>query len=307
MRKNLQVLVEAVLGPKEARDTHKSYRYNLPNIESGIQVIRSRWPLLHGNNVSEPVFIFSAGWRSGSTFLQRAIQSTGNTLVWGEPYHHAKMIQSLASQLSAFTNTWPLEKYMIDNFVEDLESEWIANLYPPLQNFLCAHISYFEQLFAAPANDLGKKRWGLKEVRLGTDHALYLNWLFPNAKFLFIYRNPYDAYNSYRQWRTWYNSWPDDPVFTPRKFGRMWKRLVDDFLANHHKVRGLLLQYETLHTPETLERLENYLGETLVSFDELKITRGIEVKQARWIPRIDAFFLKREIEPTCSSLGYSCW
>ena len=33
-----------------------------------------------------PVFLFSAGWRSGSTLLQRLITHGGEVMMWGEPF-----------------------------------------------------------------------------------------------------------------------------------------------------------------------------------------------------------------------------
>ena len=36
------------------------------------------------NDSYSPIFIFTTGWRTGSTLLQRLITSSGETLIWGE-------------------------------------------------------------------------------------------------------------------------------------------------------------------------------------------------------------------------------
>lgn len=233
-------------------------------------------------------------------------------LLWGEPYCHNGVIQSLAGQLMAFTQSWPWDEFFADTHegTGDLSKAWIANLYPPLADFMEAHIGYLETLFLKPALAYGKSRWGLKEVRLGIDHARYLQWLFPNAKFVFLIRNPYDAYGSYRKWRRWYRAWPDDPVFTATRFGALWKELATDFVANHGKVGGLLVRYEELRAPETRSRLEHYLGLSLADAASLARVGGTATPKqhsgrGHWIPRLEILLLKRQVAPVSMQLGYS--
>lgn len=310
-KKNLVMLTEALWGTREARERHRQSMLQPIGIHSGLSAIRSHWPDLHSPNQTEPIFIFSAGWRSGSTFLQRWIMTGEKVMVWGEPYRHAALIESLAEQLKAFTPDWPVDDFMIrgDERERDLTQQWVANLYPSPANFMDAHIGYFEKLFRGPALELGKDRWGLKEVTLSVDHARYLRWLFPNAKFLFLCRDPYGAYGSYRKWRSLYRTWPTDPVFTATRYGAIWRDLAADFVANHEDVGGLLLRYEELQTPETKVRLEDYLGFRLAdasSLARIGDRHGPKRTQthAHWMPKLEAFLLKRQVEPVSLQLGY---
>ena len=66
----------------------------------------------------------------------------------------------------------------------DLTLEVVANLYPS-QEFLNAHLAYFDRLLIQPSRRFHKARWGLKEISLTADDACYLRWLLPNARFLF--------------------------------------------------------------------------------------------------------------------------
>lgn len=311
-KKNLALLLEAFRGTRAARNEHSRSLNSPGTIESGLALLRERWPDLQSPDQTSPVFIFSAGWRSGSTFLQRWVMTGKEILVWGEPYCLAGLIPSLSGQLKAFTQSWPEDKFFAASHdrAEDLTKTWVANLYPSLSDFMNAHIGYFEKLFIKPALAAGKDLWGLKEVRLGVEHACYLQWLFPNARFLFLYRNPYHAYGSYRKWRNWYRTWPDEPVFTAARFGAIWKELAADFLQNHHKTGGLLLQYEELRTQATKSRLEDYLGYRLADASSLGRVSGTGAYNraqgsAHWIPKVEAFLLKRQVEPVSLQLGYA--
>jgi hypothetical protein len=309
---HLSLVKEAMFGTLKARRLHARNTATPVSVEAGLAAIARRWPSLASPQTSEPIFILSAGWRCGSTFLQRWLMKDTDTLIWGEPYRYSEPIHMLARQVCAFAHAdWPPDFFFADQYPDDadLTNEFVANLYPSMEEFLGAHLAYFERLFVAPAARFNRARWGLKEVSLTTDDACYLKWLFPNARFLFLYRSPYHAYRSYRQWRTWYRLWPDKPIFTATSFGSWWRELTADFVRNHQKVGGLLLPYETLRTPETRQRLEDYLGMSIADPSSLARVRNLVERDAtgdddRWVPRVERFLLKRAIEPVGTELGY---
>ncbi len=120
------------------------------------------------------------------------------------------------------------------------------------------------QMFSEPARRAGVPRWGIKEVRLGIEHGFYLRWLYPKARFLVLYRNPLDAYRSYSQYgRSWYDTFPDKPVFTPTAFGPHWRRLMEGFLRDAGKLDALLVRYEDLVGERPpLDEIDAHLGIT---------------------------------------------
>ncbi len=311
-RQHWQVLVEGFFGTRRARQQHATNTARPASAEAGIAAIAARWPTLVSPETSAPIFILSAGWRSGSTFLQRWLMRDTDLLVWGEPFRYSEPIHQLAFQVRAFAQPgWPYDFFFADEYDDgsDLTSEFVANLYPSMVEFLEAHLAYFRRLFIEPCARFKRARWGLKEVALTVDDACYLKWLFPQARFLFLYRNPYDAFRSYRQWRNWYRRWPDEPIFTPGRFGQCWKELTTDFVQNHQKVGGLLLRYEQLRTPETRKRLEDYLG--LAIADPLTLPRvrdrvqvDVQGEDDRWVPRLERYLLKRAVEPVSTELAY---
>lgn len=311
--KRWKVFEEAILGRRWARRRHAKYMKTPVSVEAALAAIERRWPDLVGDGTSEPIFILSAGWRSGSTFLQRWLMKSDNILIWGEPYRHAEPIQLLGRQLCAFaSNDWPPSFYFADEYRGDADftQEFVANFYPSMQEFVRGHVAYFQELFIRPAARFNRTRWGLKGVTLTTEDACYLKWLFPRARFLFLYRSPYHAYRSYRRWRGWYKRWPHEPIFTAASFGRWWKHQTTDFVRNHQKVGGLLLPYETLRTRRTRERLEDYLGITMAEPDSLprvrdRIERDVQgARDDRWVPSVEWYLLKRVIEPVATELGY---
>jgi len=231
--------------------------------------------------------------------------TSGGLLVWGEPYRHAAIIDTMARQFLAFTSTWPPDHCFMERFQnQDLTQEWIANLFPGLEHLVASHIAFFERLFDHPAREQRCDRWGLKDIGLNTGHAQYLKWLFPQARFLFLLRNPYETWASYRSLGPWYWTWPDRLIRTPRQFGCMWKELTDDFLANCHRVDGLLIRYEELSEPATRRRIETHLGVRLKDPADLERISHAPAASRR-IPSTERRRLRRAVEPTASRLGYT--
>lgn len=305
---NWRLITEGLFGTAAARALHQAAIASPLTIEAALEVVRRRWPHVGSRDTSAPIFIFSAGWRSGSTFLQRLLMSNPEILIWGEPYRYADVVGAMAEQVKAFTASWPKDSYFIDRHTGtgELKDEWVANLYPAMTDFLESHLAFFERLFVAPAAARGRRHWGFKEVALTVDHACYLRWLYPNAKFIFLYRNPYKAYQSYRRWRSWYRSWPEQPVFTAHTFGSFWRELTADFTANSGKVGGLLIKYEDLRSHDTWRRLEEHLAMTLADPASLSRVDGSGGPGASsYVPRLERYLLRRQVEPLGSSLGYS--
>jgi hypothetical protein len=273
-----------------------------------MQQLQTLCPVDATNDDKAPIFLLSAGWRSGSTLLQRLIMSDPRVLIWGEPYDECGLIQAIAGSMKAFRPGWPPQEYFYDGTPPDrLTGEWIANLFPSLEDWRKGQRALFDTTFAEPAKRAGAERWGIKEVRFTAEHCAYLRWLYPKAKFVFLYRNPLDAYRSYcRYGRSWYDTFPDRPVFTPIAFGTHWRKLMQGFLKDAKALDALIIRYEDLvagHTP--LDKLENYLG-IAIDRNVLKARvgtseRGGEKGQANALER---WLLRRAVAPVAEKMGY---
>lgn len=298
----------AFKGPLYARRSHTLALKSNPGIMSGLAELQEMSPI--DDLDDEPVFLLSAGWRSGSTLLQRLVMSDSRVFIWGEPYDECGMIQMLAESVKAFRSGWPPEEYFYDGRAStQLTEEWIANLFPSLADWKNAQRSLFNVMFSEPAKRSGAERWGIKEVRFTSEHCAYLRWLYPRAKFVFLYRNPMDAYRSYcRYGRSWYNTFPDTPIFTPTQFGNHWHRLMEGFLKDTKTLGALLLKYEDLVSESTaLDELDRYLGiDVDRSLLRQKVGSSERSGKKVQVNALERWLLSRAVHPLAQRLGYDC-
>jgi hypothetical protein len=251
-----------------------------------------------------PVFVFAAMWRSGSTLLQRVVASSGEVLVWGEPYADSGLVQRLGKTLQVFSPIWP-ERHFIrmgaDLAPAKLTVENTENLYPHPRALVAAHLAFYDTLFAAPAREAGYPRWGLKETRLGGDDARYLRLLYPSARFLYLVRDPVDVWASYRRWAGWYLDWPEGQVRTPQAFARGWSRLASSFTASSDEIGALVVRYEDLvDDPSTVDRVAEHVG---VSLDRTALDHPTHSSRSP-VPAAEVAVVRALTRDAAAAFGY---
>ena len=120
---------------------------------------------------------------------------------------------------------------------------WFTTLgFPDVKDLKFVRYVYGSSTTGGPA----EARWGFKEVRLSAEDALYLCLLFPRAKFVFLVRDPLDAYASYKVWRSWYLRWPEDQVRTAWAYAGLWADLAGGFLDQVAGLDWIVIRYEDL-------------------------------------------------------------
>lgn len=292
------------------------------SVGAGLASLRQRFGALTdatpGIGDDRPVFVLGAGWRTGSTLLQRLLVSDPSLLMWGEPYDHSAPIRRLAEMVVPFDDRWPPHRSIVNDAADMAADRWIANRYPHPLDFLGAHRCFLDRLFAEPARRLGFERWGIKTVRLGGEHATYLRALYPGARIVFLVRNPYDSFLSYRllhdvrkesYW--WYYRWPDLQVSSAAQFGLVWRQLVSSFCEVAHDLDALLLSFESLATGDGVDELARFVGAE-VQMQVLADRVGASTEQRRKPTEDQAnltieeiWQLRDNVDPLARDLGYT--
>lgn len=306
--------LRALLGPRAAWGLASGARRQSRDLPARLQDAFDRVSPETRFPDEQPVFLFSAGWRSGSTLLQRMImENNEDILIWGEPFDHSNIHDSLVDQFRAFNRYWPPDAYFISRMdLKNPSDSWVANLYPDIDHLMEAHRSFYRTLFAEPTLRAGRKNWGFKEVRLTIDHATYLRALYPRCKIILLYRNPLDAYHSYRKWRGGaFRTWPKRHISTPYAFGNNWAEITRGYLIGHKAVDALLIRYEDLDNAADVERLQAYLGWAVPCSSAMRripdrhSDRSPATPKTTKLPTIDRVLLKLATGSVLGDAGYS--
>lgn len=249
-----------------------------------------------------PVFVLSAGWRSGSTLIQRLVQSSRRIHLWGEPYDHVGLVQSLLKLACCDDVVRPPAHFLLNGDQDPFEDRWLANTWPTVPQWFEAQRTFLQATLKVPERAIGAQ-WGLKEVRYSIKHARFLQMLFPRARFVLLVRHPRDTWNSYREAREWFWEWPNRQIRTLFAFGTMWSTLARSFRTEHQHLRNVeTFRYEDLGDQGSLDRLERLLT--------FKINRSLLTKRIGGSQRrsrytfLEGHRLRRAVRQELSEWGY---
>jgi hypothetical protein len=255
-----------------------------------------------------PIFLLATGWRSGSTLLQRVLVTDPDLLLWGEPLGEMTIISRITEMVGHFISERNLGLWKKQDAAGSsvLSESWIANLYPSRDDFRMALRSLFDRWLGHAARERRFARWGFKEVRMGASEASFLHWLYPNAKFIFLSRHPYDCYRSLADsgWGEVYDRYPETPVDSAVSFANHWNRLVLSWSELPAGFPCTYIKYEDLISGKVdFRKLELWLGIAIREGGALSAAVGgtSTRSQLSWYERM---IIAREAGAGMRSLGY---
>ncbi len=257
-----------------------------------------------------PIFVLAATWRSGSTLLQRLLLSSGDVMMWGEPWNRCDLVPRLRESLRPLDDSWPAPGNVVDELEAGdrldgsaLHELMVPDLYPERVDLLASHRALFDRLYADPAAARGYGRWGLKETRLSADDARYLHALYPNARVVFVHRDPYASWSSYVALRAQgYSRWPDEPIVSPRDFGLLWADRVAGYLDYPSELPHMVVRYESLvEDPTVLTELGAFCG---LEPDSSTLDRKVGRSHGARLPSSSAARIEKAVGSLAIDLGY---
>ena len=257
-----------------------------------------------------PIFLLSAGMRTGSTLLQRILVTDPRLLIWGEPMGEMNITARLAQILTdlvspPFLESW---RHQPSPTWPELAKSWIAHLNPAARNFRLGLRSLFDTWLGKPARQNGFARWGFKEVRLDASAAVLLQWLYPEAKFILLVRHPFDCYRSFAD-TGWENpsfvQFPDYVVNSAASFAREWNRIATSWSELPADFPSRLIKYEDLTSGSfDFRALESWLGLKLNESEALSKKVG-RTAFRKGLHHYERWIVSREAAPGMRLLGYS--
>jgi len=262
-----------------------------------------------GEDLEAPIFLLSTGWRAGSTLLQRVLVTDPDLLLWGEPLAEMSLVSRLTEMVSLSISDRNLALWKRQPALKSvpLAETWIANLYPSAEDFRSALRAVFDRWLCKPARDEGFARWGFKEVRMGAAEAVFLNWIYPNAKFLVISRHPYDCYRSLADsgWGHVYDRYPNVIVDSAAAFAWHWNRIAVSWFELSSEFPLKRIKFEDMIAGRVdFRELESWLGIKINETAALSASVGKTATRAtlNWYERL---IISHEAAPGMCALGYS--
>lgn len=207
--------------------------------------------------IETPVFVFGCCQRTGSTLVQRLLNSNGQMTIWGEHDGYLSELLNGYYRLMAWKKA---NSQSVEEFFSMSEQFFMPNAITGQHEIRQSFTNHIKGLFPIPLQRASAHRWGFKEVRYTAEVALFLQELFPGASFIHVVRRAEDCFRSMRELeRTgdWQQSWTEEAMLN-------WIKINQSFLSASSQLnRYQLLRYEDLNGPHAsahVERLELFLG-----------------------------------------------
>jgi len=205
---------------------------------------------LEGAASAPPVFVVAPARRCGTTLLQRALNSSGNAIIYGENFVFLEVYPAI---LPGIEDNLPLRKARTRDVRRkvlggkyDIDASAMFPDYLGYVRVMRAHLDRIAEYYRAQSLDAGRPVWGLKhQIRQAESFAAFMRYL-PNARYLFVYRNIFDVASSDRA--RFPRDYPDVQSFV--RLGRNWAQNMD-FMRSVRTANVLHLEYDDINKDVT--------------------------------------------------------
>lgn len=246
-----------------------------------------------------PVFVLGCTFRSGTTFVQRLLISTGQVFVWGENVGIVEELERIVRKLDSWSGISAGQR---EDFAQTGTDSWIANLNPPGKDpALRAVRAFFDAYYGAPSAQRGVPRWGFKEVRDTGRAARFLLEVCPDARVVLLVRHPRAVLASMAT-SAWYAH-----AGSAQGIAQAWIDNVRAFLDLRDPRAGLFRLEDFGTQPEpTLARLAALVEIDRLAFDVgvlSSVVRG-STREPQLGPEERAALADPQLRPLVAALGY---
>ena len=215
-------------------------------------------PLRFRSSGSEaPIFVLGCSQRTGTTALQRLLNSHRQVLIWGEHDGYLNRLHEGYISLMAWKAAHPASPA---EFLSLSRAYFMPNVIPDKAVLRTSFLEHVRSLFPTPGDRDPDCRWGFKEVRYNAYLALFLQELFPNACFIHVVRHIENCLVSMRKLeaaKLWQSQWTADAL-------RNWIDVNRSFVDARHQLNNyFLVRHEDLRGPssnEIVANIERFLG-----------------------------------------------
>lgn len=199
------------------------------------------------------IIISAVTHRSGSTLLQRIINSRKENLIWGEHQGVVSDYLDIYKKVRNYSLDYRQERtgYFGSGENPDVWTATMTPEFPFVEQAVVESVKAFMNALYSQYRD-SHDTVGFKEVRYGEQELKLLRKCYPEAEFLLVVRNPIRTWQSLMNCKGWYK---DDVRTTAMK----WNRNAGEYLSfAKTDPKSRLIVYENLirQDPATLSAIE---------------------------------------------------
>ncbi len=147
-----------------------------------------------------PVFVTAPTARNGVTLLQRLLNSSRQIIVYGENAHFCEHLPAAVCEMLRIQRTAAqTQAESRRRFLQETTEFWTSNLWPDAEAYLNQTLATFQdfaRLYATCTKRYGYNRWGIKHPFSSIAAFESFFMMFPQARFVYVYRNVFDVARS---------------------------------------------------------------------------------------------------------------